>query len=109
MGRSYDSRRVLIVGTGEIARDMYQAVQSYAWAGLYVTGFVDEGDGQPVDESALKAPVLGTLDDVAKIIEEHDISEVLIALPSQKQLDVKKAGLRFAVAPHQHPRCAGLF
>ena len=89
-GRSYDARRVLIVGTGEIARDMYQAVQSYAWAGLYVTGFVDEGDGQPVDESALKAPVLGTIDDVAKIIEDYSISEVLIALPSQKQLDVKK-------------------
>ncbi len=93
-GRSYDARRVLIIGTGGIAQDIAQMVQSYAWAGLYLAGFIGDGEGDapaaPVDQTKLDAPLLGTVDQTADIVRDQQISEVVIALPSQSQLDVRQ-------------------
>lgn len=71
-----DSRRVLIVGTGEIAYMLADLVQSHSWMGLELGGFVSD-DGTPI----VSRPVLGKLDETLRIVEQENINEVLIALP----------------------------
>ena len=91
-GRRYANRRVLIVGSGPIGQDVARMVQSHVWAGLYLVGFVADdtlrtaGDG---DNAALIKPVLGPLDATLDIVEQHQISEVIIALPAQAQRTVR--------------------
>jgi exopolysaccharide biosynthesis polyprenyl glycosylphosphotransferase len=87
-GRTSDARRVLVVGTGPIAHDVSQMVRSHAWAGLSLAGFVTgNGSTDPAD-SAL-TPILGTIDETAGIVETQQINEVLIALPSEAQVDMR--------------------
>jgi exopolysaccharide biosynthesis polyprenyl glycosylphosphotransferase len=85
-GRSYDSRNVLVVGTGDIARELGRMVRAYAWAGLYLVGFV--GDEMVDGDASLGAPLLGSASQTLGLVRQHQISEVVIALPSKAQPDV---------------------
>jgi exopolysaccharide biosynthesis polyprenyl glycosylphosphotransferase len=79
-GRKYGSRRVLIVGTGDIAREVGHMVREHAWAGLYLVGFVgdecDNGQGKIPD-----APVIGSLSQTLALVQQYQVEEVVIALP----------------------------
>lgn len=74
-------QRVLIAGAGEAglitAREMFSRPE----LGLTPIGFVDD-DLSKVGQMLLDVPVLGTLHDVAKLLERYDIAEVVIAMPS---------------------------
>lgn len=87
-GRSYDSRSVLIVGTGEIARSVGGTTQAYAWSGLHLVGYVSNDSGQEKIEQAV--PVLGTLDQTLALVEKYSVNEVVIALPLSDQQKVNK-------------------
>jgi exopolysaccharide biosynthesis polyprenyl glycosylphosphotransferase len=79
-GSRYAVRRVLIVGTGEIAQEIARTVQAHGWTGLVPVGCVtDNGDTGPVGV----LPVLGRLCDAPAVIQKHAISEVVIALARQ--------------------------
>ncbi len=77
-GYATRQRRVLIVGTGGIARDIAHAIQSQEWSGLALAGFVtDRSDDPPPAD----LPLLGTLADVPTLVTAQNIAEVVIALP----------------------------
>lgn len=83
-GRRYDSRRVLIVGTGDLARAVGRVVRSYAWTGLYLVGYVaaDSEPEWPVSEVATQqqVTVLAGFDQLHAIIVEQAIDEVIFAV-----------------------------
>ncbi len=80
-----DARRVLVIGSSESARAIGQTVQRYDWAGLQFVGYVqDDGDAPLLD-----TPSLGTLDDLPRLIETHQVNEVVIPL---KWFDEHTAG-----------------
>jgi len=70
--------RVLIVGTGDVGRMIFQKIQSNPGLGYKVAGFaaINGRNGTP-----LGAPILGQAGDLAPIIDKHQIDEVIIALP----------------------------
>ncbi len=74
-------KNVLIVGAGKMGKAVAQKLVGYKDLGFLVRGFLD--DEHPVGEE-IKVdggiPVLGTLGDLEKILEERDISEVYVAL-----------------------------
>lgn len=76
-GHRYHTRRVLIVGTGEIAASIGELVRDHAWMGLVLDGFA--GEQQTADTHA--QPIVGTLDDTVRLVEQRRINEVVIALP----------------------------
>lgn len=80
----FDSRRVLMVGTGDIAREVAKVVQEHAWAGLHLVGFVeaDSGDGAREIDGV---PVVGSLRDTVSLVRQHKADEVVVALPSEAQ------------------------
>ncbi len=76
--RNVGSERVLIVGTGEVGRMILQKVQHTPNLGYTVIGFVDSNSGA---QQVMGLPVLGAIEDMPRIIEDHEIGEVIIGLP----------------------------
>jgi exopolysaccharide biosynthesis polyprenyl glycosylphosphotransferase len=72
--------RVLIVGAGKIGDDIIMQLDRQNWKEFKVVGFLtnDLADAQ---SGSGKYPVLGTLDDAARVSREHAIDEVIFALP----------------------------
>jgi exopolysaccharide biosynthesis polyprenyl glycosylphosphotransferase len=67
--------RVLIVGANEMGATVAGTLDSHLGLGFTWQGFVD-------DEEAPGLPILGKIADIAEIVTQHDIDEVIIALPS---------------------------
>ena len=77
--------RVLIVGMGEVGRMIFQKIQSNPGLGYEVAGFVAT-DGE--DETPVVAPVLGRARDLAPIISQHQVDEVIIAVPEATHQEI---------------------
>ena len=77
--------RVLVVGTGEVGRMIFQKVQSNPGLGYEGAGFV-AADGE--DETASAVPILGHASELARIIDENQIDEVIIALPEATHQEI---------------------
>lgn len=72
--------RILVVGAGKVGRDTVEEFRRYQWPGIEFVGFLDddpEKHGKLIDG----LPVLGPLSEATKVIDEHHVDEVLIALP----------------------------
>jgi exopolysaccharide biosynthesis polyprenyl glycosylphosphotransferase len=68
--------RILIVGTGDVGRMIYQKIRQMPGLGYSVVGFVD-GEAM-VGQQIMGVPVLGVVDDIPDLIQEHEIGEVII-------------------------------
>jgi len=77
--------RVLVVGTGEVGRMIFQKVQSNPGLGYEGAGFV-AADGE--DGTASAVPILGHASELARIIDENQIDEVIIALPEATHQEI---------------------
>jgi exopolysaccharide biosynthesis polyprenyl glycosylphosphotransferase len=74
--RVMQRRRTLIVGSGHEARVVHRKLAAHPEYGLEVVGFLDGEDG---DRDGVPGPVLGSLDEIATIIDEHEIDRVVLA------------------------------
>lgn len=70
-------RRVLVVGTGQLAQQVMQGVRRQQGAGLELVGCITE---EPTRQAA-GSPVLGTLVNVPALVKQHRVDEVIFALP----------------------------
>jgi exopolysaccharide biosynthesis polyprenyl glycosylphosphotransferase len=80
------SDRLLIVGTGDVGRMILQKVRQMPRLGYEVVGFID-GDDPQVNE-IMGVPVLGDIDDIPDLIQEHEIEEVIIGRPELAHQEV---------------------
>ena len=76
----YNVERVLVAGAGELGESVAQTIAGHRELGYRVVGFIDDLRSKPVAD----LPVLGTLEDVARVIAEHRIDQVYIALPLEE-------------------------
>lgn len=67
--------RVLIAGTGDLARMTARNLKKYAHFGIEISGFLHNEKTEDV---------LGNYDDLEKIVKEYDITDLVIALPSSE-------------------------
>ena len=73
-GFRVSTRKVLIIGTGQLGKQVRAQVEEFASLGLNLTGFLDdEGGGKQV---------LGYLKDARKVVRKRHPDDVIIALPS---------------------------
>ena len=73
--------RVLIVGTGDVAQMILQKIEWSPWLAYQVVGLVAKNGNNNHTPSVLGMPVLGVTDDLPRLVDEHRINEVIIALP----------------------------
>jgi Undecaprenyl-phosphate glucose phosphotransferase len=77
--------RVLIVGTGDIGRMIFQKIQSNPGLGYEVAGFIT-ANGE--NGTLLGAPILGQASDLAPVIDRYQADEVIIALPEATHQEI---------------------
>ena len=71
---------VLVVGAGDLGRQVVERLQAHREYGFSVVGFLDDDPGKQ-QRKIQGAPVLGTTQDLERIVAEQRIDQVMIALP----------------------------
>ncbi len=69
--------RVLIVGAGTVGHRVAEMIEAYAWTGLRLAGYLDDDSQKRLADRS----VLGTLDDIQRVVKERLINDVVLALP----------------------------
>jgi exopolysaccharide biosynthesis polyprenyl glycosylphosphotransferase len=72
--------RVLIIGSGERAREMARALQRQAEWGVNIVGHLDP-DPQKVGTLVEGVPVIGTVANISECLKKNVVDEVIIAIP----------------------------
>jgi Undecaprenyl-phosphate glucose phosphotransferase len=94
--------RVLIAGSGELARAVVERVNGHRELGFLVVGYLKNGE-----ESKLDAlPCLGTIDQAEQVIAGQNIDHVFVALPhasSEAMMALLDRLVRSVVAIHVVP------
>jgi FlaA1/EpsC-like NDP-sugar epimerase len=82
-------RRVLIVGAGDAGALVVREMQRNPQANLRPVGFVDDDPAKQKQEIH-GTPVIGKLDELARLIDMKKVDEVIIAIPSAPGQVVRK-------------------
>jgi exopolysaccharide biosynthesis polyprenyl glycosylphosphotransferase len=97
--------RVLVVGDSQRGRMVMQGLAAQGNRGYQVVGFLTETAG----EAFGRFRALGTVDHLAEVIDEYDVTQVIIALPPvlhERVLttldECRKVGLTFKVIPDMY-------
>jgi exopolysaccharide biosynthesis polyprenyl glycosylphosphotransferase len=101
---AFNSNQILLVGTGDRVATVKDALERQRSWGHQVAGFLNV-DGQHGAES-LNIPVLGNLKDFDRVLDEHQIDEVIFAIPRNVQVSLdmylqkcEKTGVSFRIVP----------
>lgn len=73
-------QRVLVVGAGELGRQVVERLQQHQEYGFRVAGFLDDDPGKQ-KRRILGVPVLGTTRDLEGAVREYHVDQVVLALP----------------------------
>lgn len=80
--------KVVIIGTGERASRLSLKLQEKTEWGLEVVGYLDTEES-PAARRVDPARILGTIEDLASVLQGHVVDEVIIALPRTLIKDVQ--------------------
>jgi exopolysaccharide biosynthesis polyprenyl glycosylphosphotransferase len=100
--RGLVSERTLIVGDGELAMGLVEALRSRPDYGLQPIGFLGRPRG-----GIFPLPFLGENGDLERVIHEHEVRRVLVAfgeMPDQELVTILRANERVPAEIHVVPR-----
>ncbi|TFU25710.1 polysaccharide biosynthesis protein [Thermus tengchongensis] len=104
-GRGVRGTRVLVVGAGDAGSMVVREMLRHPEAGLLPVGFVDD-DPNKRGQTIAGVRVVGTLDDLPRVVRALEVEEVLVAMPSAPGSVVRKvvnlaraAGVRYRILP----------
>lgn len=102
---SDEARRVLIAGAGAAGEMVVKEIRSNPQLGLEPIGFVDD-DHAKVGNRMGALQVLGTLEQIRSVVEDHRVQELIIAMPRASGAVVRRvvraayeAGVRTRTVP----------
>ncbi len=78
--RGHNLQRILVVGAGALGQEVTRKIQSHRELGFEIAGFLDD-DPAKAGRSFCGEPVLGTCDQVERVLAQQRIDQVLLALP----------------------------
>ena len=108
-------KAVLIIGAGEAGTLIVREMLRHPEMGLRPVGFLDD-DSKKVGYRIATVPVLGTTDDINRVVQRHKVDEVLIALPSSDgrvvreivgRIEGAKSGLKYRIMPGVYELLSG--
>jgi exopolysaccharide biosynthesis polyprenyl glycosylphosphotransferase len=83
--QGWGNDRALIVGTGEVGHMILQKIQWNPGLGYEVVGMIETNG---VHDRALNVPVLGGPERLSELIDQHEVDEVIIALPEATHQEI---------------------
>ena len=103
--KGYNYRTLLVVGLNRRAREVVSIIRAHPHWGLKVLGYVAPNGGAPPEVEGV--PVLGTADDLPRLLQDEVVDEVLFVLSRRQLEDFEDAillcselGIRARVALH---------
>ncbi|WP_343746980.1 undecaprenyl-phosphate glucose phosphotransferase [Chitinophaga sp.] len=78
--RGYNMKNILIVGAGETAMNFHNTIATNDHFGYQCVGFVDNTPNQ-----AINGKYLGPLSSLGHILENHEIDDVVLAIPESSR------------------------
>jgi exopolysaccharide biosynthesis polyprenyl glycosylphosphotransferase len=93
-------RRLLIVSAGDVGREIASLIATHSWSGLSLVGFTDTDPPTAAREVA-GYPILGTNSEVVKLVQEHRIDDVIVALPAREHEQIVRLALDLLPLPVQ--------
>jgi exopolysaccharide biosynthesis polyprenyl glycosylphosphotransferase len=72
------SSNVLIIGAGEVGRQLHHAILESITYNLNFIGFLDD---DPQKQQTHPSDILGCSDDVRRIVKQYEVNDVILALP----------------------------
>ncbi len=86
--RGYNYRELLIAGTGKRAVELTKKVLRHTWWGFRIVGFVDK-DPEMVGKEILGIKIIGTLNDIPRLVKEQVIDEIIFSVPRNWLNDIE--------------------
>lgn len=106
-------KRLLILGTGQLAVDLCEVVLSQNRWLVDVVGFLD-AKTERVGERVVNPSIIGTYDQLAQVVERHHVDTIVVCLedrrsvlPVQALLDFKAMGLDILDGHHLYEEASG--
>jgi exopolysaccharide biosynthesis polyprenyl glycosylphosphotransferase len=93
-----DRRRVLIVGTGPLGRELARIISKHPATHLSLVGFVSGNDNDQ-DCHQLHYPLLGTLADLPSLVAAYQLQEIIFALPPSQQANLRSVVIALQTMP----------
>jgi sugar transferase (PEP-CTERM system associated) len=107
-------QRVLIVGTGPVAKLVARQIRAQHDFDYHIVGCVTESGDADDASGGLDVPLLGTAADVSLLVAQHHIDRVIVSLsdrrghlPIQELLRAKLSGVRIEDAATTYERLSG--
>lgn len=104
--KGYNRQFVLIVGAGSLGKRFFKNLKQYPELGYEVIGFLDDYQQWDEIEARRLKPILGSVSDLHKVLNEKLVDEVVLALPldaHHKYPEIiaacEKAGVRTLIIP----------
>jgi GT2 family glycosyltransferase len=85
--RSLFGRRTVIVGAGESGQEVLRKLRARIADGYEIVGFIDK-DRRRVGEKVSGLEILGSIDNIGKVIAEHRASEVIFSTDILSYADI---------------------
>jgi putative colanic acid biosynthesis UDP-glucose lipid carrier transferase len=85
LNRNDAVKNVLIVGAGDIGMDFYERYIKNENYGFRLTGFVDDKKNP-----ALNGKYLGNTSEIEKVVDRHELDEIILTLPMDDERQMKK-------------------
>jgi len=108
-------KSVLVIGAGEAGTLVVREMLRHPEMGLRPVGFLDD-DPKKVGYRIATVPVLGTTEDINRVVQRYKVDEVLIALPSSDgrvvreivgRIEGAKTGLKYRIMPGVYELLSG--
>jgi len=80
---------ILIIGAGKAGELIGRDIQNSEDSPFKIVGYLDD-DKKKANKKIGDSPVLGTLDDIERVVRENDIQEIFISIPSERGDVVRK-------------------
>ena len=75
--KGVQQRNVLVVGAGDLGREVEKQVLGYEILGLRLVGFLDDDE----EKRSKNKDIIGPLDIASEVVLTHNVNDVVIALP----------------------------
>ncbi|QTA93578.1 polysaccharide biosynthesis protein [Desulfonema magnum] len=87
--RSTILKKLLIIGAGSMGEKLIREIGENPKLHYDVVGFIDD-DSLKLNQKIHGIPVLGVLEDMGKIIKEYDVDEIIIAISSVSNGEMRR-------------------
>jgi FlaA1/EpsC-like NDP-sugar epimerase len=98
-----DKIQVIVVGAGKAGELIVEDIKGQEDSGINIVGFVDDNK---VGQEVAGEKVLGIIDELPRLVKEHQVEELIIAIPSQRGRKVRDIiettmglGLEYKILP----------